>query len=197
MLIPNELIAMKLFKAERDAINNLYIQIQQVENQLSDLIEASKIEEYTEYDVLYDFIKKNEDGEPQDTFDTKKLKKAIKNVEKDSAEYELLHKVDKLVTSLSSKNKSVKAKEKQLNDEVEMKLDTLTNTEIDELVYEKWFGNLIETLFSLIERPLREELSKISMLEKRYDKTLDEIDLEIEKAEKLFKDLASELVVVR
>ena len=197
MLIPNELIAMKLFKAERDAINNLHIQIQEVENQLSDLIEASKIEESTEYDVLYDFIKKNEDGEPQDTFDTKKLKKAIKNVEKDSAEYELLHKVDKLVTSLSSKNKSVKAKEKQLNDEVEMKLETLTNTEIDELVYEKWFGNLIETLVSLIERPLREELSKISMLEKRYDKTLDEIDLEIEKAEKLFKDLASELVVVR
>ena len=109
----------------------------------------------------------------------------------------MLHKVDKLVTSLSSKNKSVKAKEKQLNDEVEMKLETLTNTEIDELVYEKWFGNLIETLVSLIERPLREELSKISMLEKRYDKTLDEIDLEIEKAEKLFKDLASELVVVR
>ena len=78
-----------------------------------------------------------------------------------------------------------------------MKLETLTNTEIDELVYEKWFGNLIETLVSLIERPLREELSKISMLEKRYDKTLDEIDLEIEEAEKLFKDLASELVVVR
>ena len=78
-----------------------------------------------------------------------------------------------------------------------MKIETLTNTEIDELVYEKWFGNLIETLVSLIERPLREELSKISMLEKRYDKTLDEIDLEIEETEKLFKDLASELVVVR
>ena len=77
-----------------------------------------------------------------------------------------------------------------------MKIETLTNTEIDELVYEKWFGNLIEVLVSLVERPLREELSKISMLEKRYDQTLDEIDLEIEKAEKLFKDFASELVVI-
>ena len=55
---------------------------------------------------------------------------------------------------------------------------------------------MIEVLVSLVERPLREELSKISMLEKRYDQTLDEIDLEIEKAEKLFKDFASELVVI-
>ena len=98
---------------------------------------------------------------------------------------------------MSSKNKSLKAQEKQLNDEVELKIENLTNAEIDELVYEKWFGNLIEALVSLVERPLREELSKISMLEKRYEQTLDEIDLEIEKAEKLFKELASELVVVR
>ena len=172
-------------------------QIQDIESQLSELIEASKVEDSPEYDVLYDFIKKDEDGEPQDSFDAKKVKTALKNVEKDSVKYELLFKVDKFLNTLSSKNKSVKAQEKQLNDEVEMKIETLTNTEIDELVYEKWFGNLIEVLVSLVERPLREELSKISMLEKRYDQTLDEIDLEIEKAEKLFKDLASELVVIR
>ena len=197
ILVPNELIAIKLFKAERDAINHLNMQIQEVESQLSDLIEASKVEDSPEYDVLYDFIKKDEDGEPQDSFDAKKVKTALKNVEKDSVKYELLYKVDKFLTALSSKNKSVKAQGKQLNDEVEMKIETLTNTEIDDLVYEKWFGNLTEALVSLVERPLREELSKISMLEKRYDQTLDEIDLEIEKAEKLFKDLASELVVIR
>ena len=197
ILVPNELIAIKLFKAERDSINNLNTQIQDIESQLSELIEASKVEDSPEYDVLYDFIKKDEDGEPQDSFDAKRVKKALKNVEKDSVKYELLFKVDKFLNTLSSKNKSVKAQEKQLNDEVEMKIETLTNTEIDELVYEKWFGNLIEVLVSLVERPLREELSIISMLEKRYDQTLDEIDLEIEKAEKLFKDFASELVVIR
>ena len=193
ILVPNELIAIKLFKAERDAINHLNTQIQEVESQLSELIEASKVEDSPEYDVLYDFIKKDEEGEPQDSFDGKKVKTAIKN----TIEYELLYEVDKLLTSLSSKNKSLKAQEKQLNDEVELKIENLTNAEIDELVYEKWFGNLIEALVSLVERPLREELSKISMLEKRYEQTLDEIDLEIEKAEKLFKELASELGVVR
>lgn len=197
ILVPNELIAIKLFKAERDAINHLNTQIQEVESQLSELIEASKVEDSPEYDVLYDFIKKDEEGEPQDSFDGKKVKTAIKNIEKNTIEYELLYEVDKLLTSLSSKNKSLKAQEKQLNDEVELKIENLTNAEIDELVYEKWFGNLIEALVSLVERPLREELSKISMLEKRYEQTLDEIDLEIEKAEKLFKKLASELVVVR
>ncbi|WP_455049474.1 type I restriction-modification system subunit M [Granulicatella adiacens] len=197
ILVPNELIAIKLFKAERDAINHLNTQIQEVESQLSELIEASKVEDSPEYDVLYDFIKKDEEGEPQDSFDGKKVKTAIKNIEKNTIEYELLYEVDKLLTSLSSKNKSLKAQEKQLNDEVELKIENLTNAEIDELVYEKWFGNLIEALVSLVERPLREELSKISMLEKRYEQTLDEIDLEIEKAEKLFKELASELVVVR
>lgn len=197
ILVPNELIAIKLFKAERDAINHLNTQIQEVESQLSELIEAFKVEDSPEYDVLYDFIKKDEEGEPQDSFDGKKVKTAIKNIEKNTIEYELLYEVDKLLTSLSSKNKSLKAQEKQLNDEVELKIENLTNAEIDELVYEKWFGNLIEALVSLVERPLREELSKISMLEKRYEQTLDEIDLEIEKAEKLFKELASELVVVR
>ena len=118
ILVPNELIAIKLFKAERDSINNLNTQIQDIESQLSELIEASKVEDSPEYDVLYDFIKKDEDGEPQDSFDAKKVKTALKNVEKDSVKYELLFKVDKFLNTLSSKNKSVKAQEKQLNDEV-------------------------------------------------------------------------------
>lgn len=55
--------------------------------------------------------------------------------------------------------------------------------------------NYITKFVNLIEKPLKDEVAIISMLEKRYEKTLSDIDRELEEAEKEFQKLISELQV--
>ncbi|MBC6178941.1 hypothetical protein HB806_14095, partial [Listeria welshimeri] len=71
----------------------------------------------------------------------------------------------------------------------------LTDEEIDELVFEKWFGTTVADLVKLIELPLKKELNILEQLNKRYAETLDDLDEESEKLEAELEKLMSELVV--
>ena len=195
MLVPNELIAKRLFASEQEEIEALKNKAQEIDSELSELVESAKIEDSEEYDALYESIKKNEDDEPQDVFEAKTIKAELKRAEKGTSEFEWLKRVEKLLTDKSSTNKSVKEKEKQLKEAVESKIENLTNEEIDMLVFEKWFAGTVDALVGLVEKPLRAELSTIALLEKRYAQTFNEIDAQVSELEKAFEALASELVV--
>ena len=78
--------------------------------------------------MLYDVLKKNENGEIGDTFDSKALKAQLKKVEKNSEEYKLLKKVDNLLSKKSSLNKSIKNEEKELKDANGKIEDAITET---------------------------------------------------------------------
>lgn len=73
----------------------------------------------------------------------------------------------------------------------------LTDQEIDQLVYKKWFGNLAEKMVRLIEEPLKEELDILKELNERYKDTLDDLDAEYKTLEASFKEMANQLVVTR
>ena len=62
-------------------------------------------------------------------------------------------------------------------------------------MHEKWFGNTVDAMVDLIERPLRKELSTLQMLHNRYAKTLSAIDEKSRDLESAFAALMSELVV--
>lgn len=196
-LVPNELISKRLFSAEQEEIENLKNKVQEIDSELAELVEAAKVEDSEEYDALYESIKKNNDDEPQDVFENKTVKTELKKAQKGTAEYELLKRVEKLLSDKGTTNKSIKDKERQLKEEVEAKIENLTNKEIDTLVYEKWFGKTVDALVRLVEQPLRAELATIDLLEKRYAQTLNEIDAQISELEKSFEALASELVVIQ
>ncbi|AIS03686.1 type I restriction-modification system subunit M [Lactococcus lactis] len=195
MLVPNELIAKRLFASEQEEIEALKNKAQEIDSELSELVEAAKVEDSEEYETLYESLKKNEDDEPQDSFEAKTIKAELKRAEKGTSEFEWLKRVEKLLTDKSSTNKSVKEKEKQLKEAVESKIENLTNEEIDMLVFEKWFAGTVDALVGLVEKPLRAELSTIALLEKRYAQTFNEIDAQVSELEKAFEALASELVV--
>ena len=72
---------------------------------------------------------------------------------------------------------------------------SLTEEEIDGLVHEKWFGNVVADLVNLVTIPLKAELRTLDMLNKRYANTLSELDTEIRTLEEAFETLMSEMVV--
>lgn len=195
MLVPNELIAKRLFASEQEEIEALKNKAQEIDSELSELVEAAKVEDSEEYEALYESLKKNEDDEPQDAFEAKTIKAELKRAEKGTSEFEWLKRVEKLLADKSSTNKSIKEKEKQLKEAVESKIENLTNEEIDMLVFEKWFTGTEDALVGLVEKPLRAELSTITLLENRYAQTFNEIDAQVSELEKAFEALASELVV--
>ncbi|QXE17998.1 type I restriction-modification system subunit M [Clostridium sp. 001] len=194
-IIPSGLIAKELYHAELEAIENKRDSIQRIETELADLVEAAKVEDSVENNALYDALKKNEEDEPGDAFDNKLLKAELKKAEKASEEYELLKKVETLINKKSSLAKAIKSEEKELKDAVQERILVLTNDEIDNLMYKKWFESTAEKMVSLVQIPLKAELNTLQMLEERYANTLSEIDTEIDSLMGEFEALKDELVV--
>lgn len=194
-IVPNNLIAKKLYHAELAAIENKRVSLQEVETEMADLVEAAKVEDSEENNALYDALKKNEDDEPGDAFDNKLLKAELKKVKKGLKEYELLIKVETLLDEKSSLTKAIKLEEKQLKDAVQERILVLTDEEIDNLMYEKWFGSTAEKMVGLVQNPLKAELNSLQMLQERYAKTLTEIDTEIDSLMSEFESLQDDLVM--
>ena len=166
-----------------------------LEGELSELIEASKEEDSAEYEALYESLKKNDDDEPLDAFDNKKLKEELKNTPKNSEQYKLLKQTDKLISEKASLSKKVKADELALKDEIQERIINLTDQEIDSLMYKKWFATTSTLLSELIEKPIKAELKILQMLNERYQDTLTSIDDEIKQLEDELQAMMQELVV--
>ncbi|HBI5851986.1 TPA: type I restriction-modification system subunit M [Listeria monocytogenes] len=194
-IVPNELIAKRFYSEELQIIEDKKARLTAVEAELSELVEVAKIEDSEENIVLFESIKKNAEGEPQDSFESKTVKAELKRVTKESSSYELLKKADGLIAEKSSLGKEIKAKENELKEAVYERILVLTDEEIDELVFEKWFGTMVDDLVKLIELPLKKELDIIKQLHERYAETLDDIDEESKKLENELEKLMSELVV--
>ena len=79
---------------------------------------------------------------------------------------------------------------------IQVKYPELTDEEIDSLVFEKWFGGLIDEMVALIEKPLKKEIEILKMLDDRYKSTLNDLDAEYKELEAGFESLLSELVRV-
>lgn len=189
-IVPNELIAKRLYSDELEEIESNKTRIQEIEAELSDLVEGAKVEDSDEANALGEIL--NEAGE---AFENKSIKAELKKVSKGSVEYNLLKKVEKLFSDKSELSKTVKANEKALKEAVQERILTLTNEEIDNLMYEKWFGNTVDAMVDLVETPLKKELSILQMLQNRYADTLSAIDEECNGLESAFEALMSELVV--
>ncbi|EKZ3939470.1 type I restriction-modification system subunit M [Listeria monocytogenes] len=194
-IVPNELIAKRLYSEELQIIEDKKARLTAVEAELSELVEAAKTEDSEENIALFESLKKNAEGEPQDSFESKTVKAELKRVTKESSSYELLKKADGLITEKSALGKEIKAKENELKEAVYERILVLTDEEIDELVFEKWFGTMVDDLVKLIELPLKKELDIIKQLHERYAETLDDIDEESKKLENELEKLMSELVV--
>ena len=195
-LIPNELIIKQLFPDQAAKIDSLKQCLSETESELDELVEAAKVEDSNEYEVLFECITKNKEGEAGNSFAAKAIKDELKKYKKDTEEYELLKKVEGFMEDKSKYAKDIREKEKELKDLVEEQILTLTDEEVDSLAYEKWFGELVENMVNLIRKPLEEDLDTLKLLNERYRSTLNDLDNEYGELETNFERMLSELVVI-
>ena len=196
VIIPNELIASELYSEELAIIDTLKSRISEIDSELSELVENAKVEDSDEYNALFDSLKKNDEGEVQDSFESKLVKASLKEASKSSLEYKLLKKVDGLTKEKSAVNKEIKAKELELKGLIADRILELTDEEVDQLLYKKWFGSVIENVEELVQSPIKSEISVLEELNNRYSETLDSLDDEITKLEKELEAMMNELVVL-
>lgn len=193
-LVPDELIVKQLYSLEALNIEKLKQEIDEIEMELEELVEAAKVEGTEENEVLYECLTKNREGEAGNSFLNKAIKDELNEYQKDTEEYRLLKNVDKLMSTRTKVNREIREKEAELKDSVEERIVSLTEKEIDSLIFEKWFGNLLDDMISLIEKPLKKELATLKLLDERYKSTLNDLDLEYKELEASFESLLSELV---
>src|SRR5699024_11341914 len=189
-IVPNELILKELYAEELAEVEGKEESLTSITDEINELVEAAKVEEREEESALGDALNAREDD-----FTLTAVKAEMKNVAKESSEYELLDKVKKLLDERSELNKDIKQKEKVLNEQVEDKIENLTEEEIDHLMYQKWFGVLTDNMTQLIEIPLKNELDTLKELQARYADTLDTIEKESQSLEAELKEMLAELVV--
>lgn len=194
-IIPNELIAKMFYADELTELDNKRTRIQEIESELLEYVENAKVEDSEENDALVEVIKKTKDDELGDSFDKQAVRKQLNEVEKDTNEYKLLKKVDSLMTKTTTLSNEIKTEEKDLWEAVQDRILLLTDEEIDQLVYKKWFGDTSKQMVELIQLALKNELNTLQTLEQRYSNTLDELDMEIERLMNDYESLKSELVV--
>lgn len=194
-LVPNDLIAKELYQEQQAQIDELEQQAAEIESELSDLVEAAKTEDTPENAALFEVLKKNADGEPQDAFDSKQVKAVLKISEAKSSEAEYLRRVNKLMTGKTKTNRLIKNAKADLQAAIYDRIEQLTDEEIDQLMQAKWFGDFETQLVKLVTQPLLADLQTLTMLSDRYADTLDDLDNQISQAETELNGLMQDLVV--
>lgn len=189
-LIPNDLITSKLFKEELTEIETKEARRQVVEAELDEFVEAAKVEESDEAFALGDALNQREDA-----FSVSSVRTELKAAEKETPEYALLKNVEALLSERTTLNRDIKALETELKTMTEDRIETLTDEEIDALMYEKWFGSVMKKVNRLIEHPLTEELAILQLLQERYADTLDALEAVSAELEKEFEAMMAQMVV--
>src|SRR5690625_842963 len=189
-IVPNELILKELYTEELNDLESKKDTLAAHNEEITELVEAAKVEESDEEAALGDALNAREDD-----FTITAVRAELKKVEAGTEEHTLLEKVRKLLDEKSSLNRAIREKDKELAEQVEERIENLTNDEIDQLMYKKWFGQLIDDLTKLVEAPLKNELNTLKELKERYADTLEIIEEESKALEAQFEEMLSELVV--
>lgn len=180
-VIPFDLIQSTLLVNEKAAIT-------EKENILSEI--ASEYEEVlnslSEEEKEQNFVN-------EDSFVFAEIKKALKS---ESIEPETKEKL-KRVAELNSKEKSLKAELKTeralLEENTKSIIENLSDDQVVILLKEKWINPLIKCLMRLPENVVAELVAKLEALAKKYEITFEDVESQIEEAEKSLSAMLDEL----
>lgn len=194
-IIPNDLIEEILFSEKKKELEVIQVELEAVSDELSELVEAAKVEESDEYYALNDLIKRNDEGETTETFDAKLVKKELKNLGPTDDAYQLVKQTNDLLEKTKKLKKISKNNREALNDEICARFGTLTHDEIDQLLRIKWFGSFVAVMTDILRAPILKEIDTLLMLKTRYSDTLQSLDVAIDNLEKSIEDMMKELVL--
>lgn len=177
-VIPFELVQSEYFNDELEEIKNKENRIDEINSRISELFE-----EVSEDDKEDDCID-NEKGE----FVTKQISQRAKELKRqknaDRTEFdEIVLEVAKLQEETKTLNKSVKELKAALLNKTKDKLECLSLDEAMTLLEHKWIRPIVDSIMTLPQLVIKQLVSIVKKLSKKYSDTLINLDEEIEKVE--------------
>ena len=156
----------------------------------------SKISEYTEIwedmeDEAKSVICKDDD---ETAFDTKKFKPAIKSGVLDKNAIASIKAIQDSIATEKTIRKSVKNIESELENKAKEKIESLTESEIDELLETKWITPIINAISNVGESVLNKFVTDFTALEKKYSDPMSDLSEKIEETSAALKESLNDLV---
>jgi type I restriction enzyme M protein len=184
-LVPKELVINRYFLKEKEAIEQLEIERDNIASQMEEMAE-----EHSGEDGLLEEVK-TDSGKITKALFKKRLKdisddvKQYKKVaepkvayrEENKEEAEVLTKYLELIEKESDIKKQIKEAEAELLEKLKKKYAELTEAEIKTLVIDdKWLTKIYSDVKSELDRISQQLTNRIKELAERYDKTLPNLD---------------------
>lgn len=167
-IIPFDLVGETYFHTDYSNLKILKNKIEELETEILDI--------YNNFDE--DLKGLIGDGEkPKES----ELKKYIKQ-DIDTETKENLQKILNNLNEKKNTNKEIKNIESEILNKIELKINELTDEEIDDMLTKKWIDPIITDISSILNVLFNEFSNNINKLNEKYANPLSEIDKEIEKA---------------
>ena len=182
-ILPFALVQEKMFGTERS-------QLKEKENRLSEISSLYEeiLDEFTEEEKSMDFI--NEDG---DAFVNAEINKAAKNKNLEPETLEKVKKVANLISEEKDLKKEIKTLAANLENETKKRIESLSDSEVIELLEDKWISPITNGLDVIPDRIVSSLSSKMEALSKKYETTFADIEKDIRDTEESLKVLLNDL----
>jgi len=173
-LLPEEIIVNKYFLKEKEEIEDLELQKDEITSQKEEFEEENSGEE----GALEEY--KNEKGRINKNSIKSRLKE-IKNNLNFQDEFNVLSEFMRIIDKEATANKKVKEAVKALEKLVDEKYKTLSESEVKDLVINnKWIPTIVGEINGELDNISHRLTSRIKELAERYDETLSEIEAEVQ-----------------
>lgn len=182
-IIPFSLVQDKLLYKEKKALDDK-------ENRLADIksLYEEMLEEFTEDEKEMDFI-----TEDRDAFVNSEVIKASKNKELEEETLAKLKKVVDIIDEEKKLKKEIKTLNAELENETKKRIEELTDTEVIELLKDKWITPIVKGLDVIPNRIIESLSSKMESLVKKYELTFSDVEKEIAETEKALRDMLDDI----
>ena len=189
-VIPFEIVQKTFLKNELASLTSK-------ENRITDILSEHQelIDSLTEEEKEQAF---NDNG---DSFDIKKVKELIKELDDDSSDDEsfkskLLQYTD-LVNEEKVLKKGIKTEIVNLHNKTKDTIESLKNDDAIKLLNNKWIQPLHDSIIKLSEEIISDITTKINLLKEKYHVTFSDISEEIQENQKTLISLIDELEIGR
>lgn len=182
-IIPFSLVQDKILYAEKKALSDK-------ENRLLDIksLYEELLEEFNEDEKEMDFI-----TEDRDAFVNSEVIKASKNKELEEETLAKLKKVVDIIDEEKKLKKEIKTLNVELENETKKRIEELTDTEVIELLKDKWITPIVKGLDVIPNRIIESLSSKMESLVKKYELTFSDVEKEIAETEKALRDMLDDI----
>lgn len=169
-LVPKALVIEMFFAAEQKAIDELETVIAAAQAELDEMIESAEDDS-----IIGEVLKEN------GNLDKPGLKRKLKDRELDADDKTVLQNLQDLVTRVDEGTKTLKDLRTAIDTKARDQYPKLTDDQCVELLLErKWYRSLIGGVFALYTSVSHSIATRDTELAERYEKTLPELEAEVE-----------------